>query len=81
MSDINDSIVVTPKEGNSFYSVSVEIQEEDMDTGKIRKVKEEHLVDGVNCTEVENKVKEQMEGTMAEWKIKCIKESKISVVY
>ncbi len=81
MSNFEEAVTVTPKEGNVFYSVTIEIQEEDMDTGKIKKVKEEHLVDGSNVTEVENKVKEQMEGTMSEWKILKVQTSKISVVY
>lgn len=81
MSNFEEAITVTPKEGNVFYSVTVEIQEEDMDTGKIKKVKEEHLVDGSNVTEVEKKVKDQMDGTMSEWKIVKCQTSKISVVY
>ena len=81
MSNFEEAVTVTPKEGNVFYSVTIEIQEEDMDTGKIKKVKEEHLVDGSNVTEVENKVKEQMERTISEWKILKVQTSKISVVY
>ena len=77
----DDQIVVTPKEGNSFYSVTIEIEEED-DKGKIKKVKEEHLVDGRNVTDVESKVHEQMEGTtMAQWKITKCQTSKIILVY
>lgn len=81
MSNFEESVTVTPKDGNVFYSVTVEIQEEDLDTGKLKKIKEEHLVDGSNCTEVEKKVKEQMEGTMSEWKIVKCQTSKITVVY
>ena len=76
----DDQIVVTPKEGNSFYSVTIEIEEED-DNGKIKKVKEEHLVDGRNVTDVESKVQEQMEETMAQWKITKCQTSKIILVY
>ena len=81
MANYDDSVTVAPKEGNVFYKVTVEIMEEDSDTGKIRKVKEEHLVDGINCTEVEKKVKDQMQGTMAEWKITNCQVSKIILVY
>ena len=76
MSEIDN---ITPQ--YEFYSVTVEIQEEDPETGKIKKTKKEHLVDGRNCTEVENKVKVYMEGTMNEWKITKCQTSKISVVY
>lgn len=84
MSDYNNEeevVEVTPKEGNVFFSVTVEIQEEDPDTGKLKKVKEEHLVDGRNVTEVEAKVKKEMTGVLAEWKIVKCQTSKISVVY
>ena len=64
-----------------FYSVTVEIQSEDPETGKIKKIKEDHLVDGRNVTEVENKVKEWMEGTMYEWKITKCQTSKVIAVY
>lgn len=74
-----ENVTLTPQ--YEFYSVTVEIQEEDPETAKIKKVKEEHLVDGRNCTEVENKVKSYMEGTMSEWKITKCQVSKIGVVY
>ena len=60
MSSIDEAVTLTPQYG--FFSVTVEILEDDPETGKIKKVKEEHLVDGRNCTEVENKVKKEMEG-------------------
>ena len=47
-----------------FYSVTVQIDQEDPETGKLKKIKEDHLVDGRNVTEVEKKVKDWMEGTM-----------------
>ena len=82
MSEYKDEVVtVAPKDGSVFWNVTVEIQEEDPDTGKIKKIKEEHLVDGVSCTEVEKKVREEMDGTMSEWKIVKCQQSKICVVY
>ena len=75
----DNNVTLTPQ--YEFYSVVVEIQEEDPETGKIKKVKEEQLVDGRNVTEVESKVKKYMEGTMSEWKITKCATSKIGVVY
>ena len=80
MSDFNDeNVVMTPQ--YCFYAVTVEIEEEDPETGKLRKVKEEHLVDGQNVTDVENKVKKEMAGIAAEWKIVKCQTSKINSVY
>lgn len=76
---MEDNVTLTPQ--YEFYSVVVEIQEEDPETGKIKKVKEEQLVDGRNVTEVESKVKKYMDGTMSEWKITKCQTSKIGVVY
>jgi len=46
--------VLEPQHG--FYQVVVEVATEDSETGKVKKVKEVHLVDGVNPTDVESKV-------------------------
>ena len=75
----DNSVTLTPQ--YEFFSVTVELQEEDPETGKIKKTKEEQLVDGRNVTEVESKVKAYMEGTMCEWKIIKCQTSKIGVVY
>ena len=75
----DNSVTLTPQ--YEFYAVTVELQEEDPETGKIKKTKEEQLVDGRNVTEVESKVKAYMEGTMCEWKIIKCQTSKIGVVY
>ena len=75
----NNNVTLTPQ--YEFYSVTVELQEEDPETGKIKKTKEEQLVDGRNVTEVESKVKAYVEGTMCEWKIIKCQTSKIGVVY
>ena len=75
----NNNVTLTPQ--YEFYSVTVELQEEDPETGKIKKTKEEQLVDGRNVTEVESKVKAYMDGTMCEWKIIKSQTSKIGVVY
>ncbi|WQJ53581.1 MAG: hypothetical protein [Wendovervirus sonii] len=70
--------VIEPQYG--FWEVCVEIATED-DNGKIKKVKEIHLVDDVTAGSVEKKVAEEMDGTMWEWKIVSVKQSKIQIVY
>jgi len=79
MADKKEIEVIEPQYG--FWEVCVEIATEDSETGKIKKVKEIHLVDGVNCSDVEAKVAQEMEGTMWEWKICSAKCSKINCVY
>lgn len=70
--------MLIPEHG--FFHVVVEIDGED-DKGNPKKTKEEHLVDGQNLTEVQNKVTEDMQGTIYDWKIiKCVS-SKIQKVY
>lgn len=64
----------------NFYQVVIEKADED-ENGKLKKVKEVHLVDGVNCTDVEKKVSEEMDGTLSDWKIVSMQQSKICVVY
>ena len=79
MSDKKELEVMEPQHG--FWEVCIEILVEDSDTGKVKKVKENHLVDGVNLQDVEESVAEEMKGTMSEWKIKSCKQSKIQYVY
>lgn len=64
-----------------FYSVTVQIEQDDPETGKTKKIKEDHLVDGRNVTEVEKKVKDWMDGTMYDWKIIKCHTSKVIAVY
>lgn len=66
--------------GPKYFDVKLQV-EEMSDTGKVKKVKEEHLVWGTTFKEIEQKVKDEMEGTMNDWKIIDIKESSISSIY
>ena len=79
MAEKNDVEVLEPQYG--FYQVVIEIAQEDEESGKVKKVKEVHLVDGINPTDVEQKVGKEMEGTMWEWKIIQMATSKIICVY
>lgn len=64
-----------------FWEVQIEVEQEDSETGKVKKVKEVHLVDGVSVTDIEKKVAEEMKGTMWDWKIVSCKQSRIGLVY
>jgi len=79
MADKKEIEVIEPQYG--FWEVCVEIATEDSETGKIKKVKEIHLVDDITAGSVEKKVSQEMEGTMWEWKIVSVKQSKINCVY
>ena len=66
---------------NKFYQVNVVVMTEDMETGKVKKTKEVHMVDAVSPTDVETKVAAEMDGTMWEWYIDSMKVSKVNAVY
>lgn len=78
MNEDNNKIV---KPSQAFYQVTVVVEMEDMETGKIKKTKEIHLVDGASPTDVETKVAKEMEGTMWEWEIVAMTKSRIQIVY
>ena len=66
---------------HGFYQVAVIVEVEDQDSGKVKKQKEIHLVDGVSPSDIEQKVAKEMEGTMWDWEIVAMTRSKIQVVY
>lgn len=66
---------------DKFYMVTVLIESENPDNGKVKKLKEVHLVDAVSPTEIEQKVGEVMDGTIYPWRIINIAENKIQFVY
>lgn len=78
---MEEMTVMQPNDGNKFYLCNVQIDGENPDNGKPKKIKEVHLVEGTNPTSVEKKLTEQMAGTMFEWRIISMSESKIQFVY
>ena len=66
---------------HGFYQVTVVVEVEDQDSGKVKKQKEIRLVDGVSPSDIEQKVAKEMEGTMWDWEIVAMTRSKIQVVY
>ena len=75
----NEQTVIVPQ--NRFWTVTVEIKEQDPETEKWKKSKEDHLIDARSATEAESKRKDDMADTMAEWKAVKYAESKTVVVY
>ena len=65
---------------NRFYTATVQIETED-EKGKIKKTKEQHLVDAKDPSDARMKIIEMMSGTMFDWDITSIQLSKISCVY
>ena len=71
--------VLEPQYG--FWEVQIEVEQEDSETGKVKKVKETHLVDARDPQEVQSKVLEEMKGTMWDWSISLCRKSKVNLVY
>ena len=64
-----------------FYQVTVKIETEDENTGKLKKYKEVHLVDAKDANEAVSKVSKEMQGCFENWEIVSISISKINCVY
>lgn len=52
----------------------------DEESGKIKKIREEKLVQGYSVTDVEAKITKRYEGFSQEWKVTSVSESKIDEV-
>ena len=64
-----------------FYQVTIKIEVEDENTGKLKKCKEIHLVDAKDTNEVASKVSKEMQFRLEDWEIVSISISKIGCVY
>ena len=71
--------VINPS--NVFWQCKVVIDTIDPDSGKTKKVTEIHLVDAVSPTAAEDKLKVQMEGTIFDYQIVSMQQTKIQFVY
>ena len=63
-----------------YYQAVVEFQIPNENTGKLRKEKSYYLVDSMSCTETEAKIVEYLKGTIYEFKVVEVKETKIEDV-
>ena len=75
---MEENEVMEPQYG--FWLVEITSEQED-ENGKVKKVKELHLVDATCVTDVEKRVADEMKGTLWDWKISQVRQSKISLVY
>ena len=69
-----------------FYQVTIKVEIEDENTGKLKKCKEVHLVDAKDTNEAVSKVSKEMQGCYMQgcfenWEIVSISISKINCVY
>lgn len=65
---------------HNFYSVTIAYPVE-TSTGKVKKVKETHLVDAIDPTDVHKKVMEIMSTEELDWEITQMSISPIKIVY
>ena len=63
-----------------FFVAKIQYDLPDEQTGKIKKIREEKLVNGYSVTDVEAKVTKNYEGFTHEWRITSVSESKIDEV-
>jgi len=75
---MEENEVLEPQYG--FWEVQIVVSQED-ENGKVKKTKEVHLVDAQDPQQLQQKVLEEMKGTMWEWNIDSCKKSRVSVIY
>ena len=63
-----------------YFVAKITYEMPDEQTGKVKKVREEKLVNGYNPTDVEGKVTKRYETFTFDWRITSISESKIDEV-
>lgn len=64
-----------------YFVAKISYDLPDENSGKIKKIREEKLVKGINVTDVEAKVTKNFEGFPHEWRITSCVESKIDEVF
>jgi len=63
-----------------YFVAKIQYDLPDENTGKIKKIREEKLVEGYSVTDVEAKVTKKYEGFTHEGRITAVSESKIDAV-
>lgn len=63
-----------------YFVVKIQFETVDLQTGKVKKTREEKLVRGYNVTDVEAKVTKIFEKYTEDWRITSATESKINEV-
>jgi hypothetical protein len=65
---------------NKYFIAKISTDVEDEETGRVKVRREEKLVNAISPTDVEAKITKQLEGSMEDWRITAIVESKINEV-
>ena len=68
------------EQGEKYFIARITTDLVDSDTGKVKKVKEEKLVNAYSPTDVEAKISKIYENYTMDWRITAIVESKIDEV-
>jgi hypothetical protein len=68
------------EQGEKYFVSKITTDLVDMESGKVKKVREEKLVKGYTPTDVEAKVTKLYESYTMDWRITSISESKIDEV-
>jgi len=53
----------------NFFLVKVEFEDVNEETGKVKKIKTQYLVDAMTCTEAEARTHEYLKGTVFDYEI------------
>ncbi len=64
-----------------YFVAKIQYDLIDENSGKIKKVREEKLVNGYSVTDVEAKVTEKFKSFQHDWRITSVSESKIDEVF
>jgi len=64
-----------------YFVVKIQIDDVDPQTGRIKKLREEKLVNAISVTDCEAKVMEKMGNISLDWRITSVSESKIDEVF
>ena len=61
---------------NSYYKVSIQVDTENA-KGQVKKRREEYIVQAISPTDVEVKMTEYMKGSVSDWEISSLVQTKI----
>ncbi len=67
-------------ENEKYFVAKISLDFADLQTAKVKTVKEEKLVKGFSVTDVEAKITKKYEGFSEAWRITSVSESKIDEV-
>ena len=63
-----------------YYIANVKFETVDDRTGRIKTIKEQYLVDAIDISDAEQKLKEKFKDSIADFAVSSVTESKIMVI-